>query len=166
MLNFASRAVRCASLACSVLALAACSLEETGAPYGGGGAPGGGGYPGPGGGAASPGGGGYGATPGGTQDINLARELVAAGTVPDAEAFTVEGLLSQHDLESDGAPCEDLLCARPSLGVAPSLEDGESTYWLMLGLSSGIAEFVRPAADVSIVIDASGSMAGDMAETL
>lgn len=168
MSNFASRAVRCASLVCSVLALGACSLAETGAPYGGPGAPGGGGYPGGGAGSpgGAPGGGGYGATPGGTQDINFARELVAAGTVPEAEAFTVEGLLSQHDLPSDGAPCEDLLCARPSLGVAPSVEHGESTYWLMLGLSSGIAEFVRPPADVSIVIDASGSMSGDMEETL
>ncbi len=115
--------------------------------------------------AGAPGGGGIGVTPGGVQDINYAREQVEAGTVPPADAITVEGLLSQHDLPTVGEPCTDLMCLRPALAVAPSLETGESAFWLHLGMTSGLTDFERPPMDLTIVIDHSDSMSIDMDET-
>jgi len=108
-----------------------------------------------------------GATPGGAQDIGLARATIAAGGVPTADSFLVEGLLSEHDLSLDGPECDSLLCARPALGVAPSLETGEIEYWVQLGMSSGIkmADFERPPLDVVLLIDRSGAMDIDMDET-
>ena len=48
---------------------------------------------------------GGGATPGGVQDLSLAREYVARGVVPPAEALLVEGMLSEHDLPLEGDSC-------------------------------------------------------------
>lgn len=105
-----------------------------------------------------------GVTPGGIQDIDFAREQIALGNVPQAEAISVEGLLSEHDLPTGGEPCNDMLCLRPALAYAPSLETGENEYWLHVGMTSGL-DFERPPLDVTIVIDRSSSMSGDMDET-
>jgi Ca-activated chloride channel homolog len=112
-------------------------------------------------------GGDIGATPGGAQDIAYVRELIELGEVPTADAISVEGLLSEHDLPTVGEPCESVLCSRPALGVAPSLETGEPAYWLHLGMTSGIGDDVeRPPVDLVVGIDKSSSMAGDMSETI
>ena len=44
----------------------------------------------------------FGATPGGAQDIALAREKIARGQVPEPEDFVAEGLYSEHDLPLQG----------------------------------------------------------------
>ncbi len=141
-----------------VLALTACDDVSSGMDSAGGAGPGGG---------AAPGGGDLGATPGGAQDIGLARQLIAQGHVPQADAFLVEGLLSEHDLPVEGAPCESLLCVRPAVGVSTDLDTGEPSYWVHLGMTSGVnaAEFVRPPMDAVIVLDRSASMSVDMRET-
>lgn len=111
-------------------------------------------------------GGDVGATPGGAKDIAYARELIASGEVPAAEVISVEGLLSEHDLPSVGDPCGSPLCIRPALGVAPSLESGQRSYWLHLGMASGLgADFQRPPLDLVVAIDKSESMEVDMTET-
>lgn len=118
--------------------------------------------------AASGGGGGnYGATPGGAQDINYARTLIEQGQVPEASTITVEGLISEHDIESSGPDCDDLLCMRPAVGVAPSLETGEMEMWVQLGMVSGFGEgqFRRPPMDIVVLIDKSNAMSIDMDET-
>jgi Ca-activated chloride channel family protein len=109
--------------------------------------------------------GGYGATPGGAQDIRYARSLIESGQVPPADSITVEGLLSEHDLPTEGEPCPSLLCARPAVAVAPSLETGTNAVWLQLGMTSGIQDFHRPPIDLALVIDRSSSMGGDLAQT-
>ncbi len=105
------------------------------------------------------GGGEFGATQGGVQDMGLARELVANGRVPPPEAFTVEGMFSEHDLPLSGPACERLLCLRAAMGVAPDL-DGEISGWLQVGLSSTIdpATYTRPSLTVVATVDVSGSM--------
>ena len=118
------------------------------------------------GGGAGGGGGDLGATPGGAKDIAFAREMIAMGEVPPAEAISVEGLLSEHDLPTVGDPCESALCIRPALGVAPSIETGKRTYWIHLGMTSGLdADFQRPPLDLVVAIDKSASMGVDMAGT-
>lgn len=109
--------------------------------------------------------GGPGVTTGGAQDIGYARTLIGDGIVPRSTDFTVEGLLSEHDIVPAGPPCDAPLCLRPALGVAPSLATGERAHWIHIGMSSGMADISRPPLDVVAVIDKSGSMSIDMAET-
>ncbi|MBK6578367.1 MAG: VWA domain-containing protein [Sandaracinaceae bacterium] len=106
-----------------------------------------------------------GVTPGGVQDIGYAREMVRRGQLPDATAITAEGLFSEHDLPVEGEPCASLLCLRPAFAVVPSLDGASTEYWLQVGLASGLSHLERPPMDLTILIDKSASMAGDMAET-
>ncbi|MBN2497832.1 MAG: VWA domain-containing protein [Deltaproteobacteria bacterium] len=100
-----------------------------------------------------------GATPGGVQDMGTARELIQNGQVPPPEAFSVEGMFSEHDLPLEGAPCEETLCLRGALGVAPGL-DGQPRAWFQVGLSSGVdpGAFERPSLAIVAAVDVSGSM--------
>lgn len=108
----------------------------------------------------------YGATPGGAQDIGYARALIKAGSIPPADAITVEGLLSEHDLPIMGEPCEDLMCVRPVAARAPDLATGEDEMWVHLGMTSGLRhDFERPPLDIVVLVDKSSSMDIDMEET-
>lgn len=109
--------------------------------------------------------GGYGATPGGAQDIGVARKMIADGQVPPADSLSVEGLVSEHDIPAEGPACTTLMCARPATAWAPSFETGKNERWIQIGMTSGITTFVRPALDVVVVIDKSDSMSVDMDET-
>ncbi len=102
---------------------------------------------------------GMGATPGGVQDMGLARELVENGMVPNAECFSVEGMFSEHELGLEGEACDTTLCLRGGLGLAPDL-DGRDMAWFQVGLSSSlnIEEFTRPPLTVVACVDVSGSM--------
>ena len=102
---------------------------------------------------------GFGATPGGVQDINFARDVVAAGQVPPPEAFFVEGMFSEHDLPLKGDPCETTLCLRGATGVAPD-HDGQESGWVQIGLSSNVNvdNFEHPSQTIVAVVDVSCSM--------
>lgn len=109
----------------------------------------------------------FGATPGGAQDIGFAREVIGNGQVPQPDTIMVEGLLSEHDLESSAESCDNLLCLQPDLGVAPDMVTDEQAYWIQIGMQSGLqrSTFRRPPLDVVVAIDKSSSMDIDMAET-
>lgn len=104
--------------------------------------------------------GGAGATPGGVQDLKLARARVAAGEVPVVEDLPYEGLFSEHDLPVEGAPCAEALCVNAGVGVAADLGATVDAAWVHLGLSSGIelATFKRQPLNAAVVLDNSGSM--------
>ena len=107
-------------------------------------------------------GGPMGVTTGGAQDVGYARNAVAAGQIPPASAFVIEGLLSEHDIAVQHAPCEELLCFDAAVGVAPALDTGRDTAFMVVGFSTGMAPGAlrRPALNLALVIDRSGSMAG------
>jgi Ca-activated chloride channel homolog len=95
-----------------------------------------------------------GATPGGLQDLNNARDLIAQEIVPPAEALLVEGLFSEHDLPLESSGCDEPLCIQGALGWQ------EDHGWLQLGLSSNIdmETFERTDLSLMLLIDVSGSM--------
>lgn len=102
---------------------------------------------------------GMGATPGGVQDLRLAREIVDAGRVPPPEALLVEGMFSEHDLPLEGQACEETLCLRGAVGVAPT-HDGLPSGWLQVGMSSNVdpETFERAPQTLIFTVDVSGSM--------
>jgi Ca-activated chloride channel family protein len=104
---------------------------------------------------------------GGAQDIGAAREIINAGGVPQGSLITVEGLLSEHDVPTTGAPCQSPLCIRPAVGIAPSLETGHLERWMHVGLTSGIDldTWQRPPTDLVVAIDKSASMSIDITST-
>jgi Ca-activated chloride channel family protein len=102
----------------------------------------------------------FGATPGGAQDIGLARTKVAAGQVPESEDFVAEGLYSEHDLPLEGSSCDQVLCLRTATAIAPAIDTGRQEVFVQVGFSSNVdpATFRRKPLDVALVIDHSGSM--------
>ncbi len=106
-----------------------------------------------------------GATPGGVQDIELARALIEAGNVPPPEAFLVEGMFSEHDLPLEGEAGSDLLSLRAALGVAPD-RTGRMAAWAQIGLGSTLdpTTFVRTSQTLVLCIDVSGSMGWDYSD--
>lgn len=103
-------------------------------------------------------------TQGGAQDVkhfrSIALDDLGAPSLPQAAGFTVEGLLSEHDLVlPPKKACEQLFCvathAKPS-ARAP----GE--HFVGIGFDSGIDAEAYKAEPISLIalVDRSGSMTG------
>lgn len=106
-----------------------------------------------------------GATPGGAQDIGLARDIILNGRVPTADDFTAEGLYSEHDLEiANAPPCGKPLCVNTASALELGLDDNQRDLFVQLGLQSNISPqaFQRKPLNLGIVIDTSGSMSSNL----
>ena len=118
----------------------------------------------------SPDGASMGATPGGAQDIGYARDRVKDGEVPHPNAFTPEGLFSEHDLPlgagAHAGKCTQTLCVGGEAIASSLLVQPEVSYLAQLGFSSGLdpKTWKRAPLNLVIVVDRSGSMSGQPLE--
>ena len=103
--------------------------------------------------------GGTGATVGGIKDMRYARDLIARGVIPPADAILVEAMFSEHDLALAGPTCERTLCLRTAAGFASEV-DGTPRGFAQVGLSSAVNAdaWQRPATTFVFTVDVSGSM--------
>jgi Ca-activated chloride channel family protein len=110
-----------------------------------------------------------GATPGGAQDIDFARDRIHAGEVPHQNTFTSEGLFSQYDLPLPAdRPCQQLLCLTTAAARADLLAQPEVRYVAQLGFASNLdpKTFRRAPLNLVAVVDKSGSMSGKPLDTV
>ncbi|MCB9748726.1 MAG: VWA domain-containing protein [Myxococcales bacterium] len=111
-----------------------------------------------------------GATPGGAQDIGYARDRIKDGEVPHPNAFTPEGLFSEHDLPlgpgAHAQKCQQTLCVGGEAIASSLLVQPEVGYLAQLGFSSGLdpKTWKRAPLNLVVVVDRSGSMSGQPLE--
>ena len=98
---------------------------------------------------------------GGAKDVDNFRENITACFLPLSTDVTHEGLFFDYTFDtSNKTECTALFCPQYEAAILPDPFNGEDEYFLSVGLGSNlkIADFVRPALDVVVVLDISGSM--------
>lgn len=100
---------------------------------------------------SDPPGGSRGVTQAGAQDIAHFRSLVDDGEVPEPDLLDQVGFFSEHALEQAPAACGEVVCAHPSLAVAPRFDEGT---WTMsfVSLNSAVDPATRPREPVHLVL--------------
>jgi Ca-activated chloride channel family protein len=104
----------------------------------------------------------FGITPGGAQDMRLAREIIEDGGIPTADQFTAEGLFSEHDLPLPGDACDQDLCPRAAAALMHPVDGRGARALVQLGFATRHGEsFRRAPLNVAVAVDVSGSMSGE-----
>ncbi len=104
---------------------------------------------------------GIGLKPGGAQDIAFFRQKLAAALLPKPGDMTIEGWLNEHDTVLPAAQKDRVVTLHALAGVMAE-PGGQPEAVLQIGLNSGksLAD-VQTTLSLTVVIDRSGSMAGD-----
>ncbi len=112
--------------------------------------------------AGSPGGGG-GVGFGGAQDIGQFRNILEAGDIPGPSTLDANGFFSEHRTELPPPDCGQTLCSHGMLAVGRSWvsDDYQATLQVALNTPIDPSSLVRKPLDMVVVVDTSGSMAGD-----
>jgi Ca-activated chloride channel family protein len=101
-----------------------------------------------------------GADPGGAQDIAQARAAIARGKIPEPAAITVEGLLSEHSIESvpPANPGHLYVTAAATWNADYASFTPLADVVIGFGTTIDLATFERAPQNLCLVIDQSGSM--------
>lgn len=101
-----------------------------------------------------------GVTTGGTKDMAYARQIIEDGDIPDPDAVTVEGLLSEHDIPVEEPPAAPILYSTVTTAWNQDFETilPLATVAVGLGTTINAGEFTRQPQNLCLVIDRSGSM--------
>jgi Ca-activated chloride channel family protein len=104
---------------------------------------------------------GIGLSAGGAGSVATFRRNVREGYLPLPESMSYEGLFHEYYFDTGGdGSCTGTFCPRYATAVTPDPLSGETERYLSVGLDSGIAQsaFERPALNLVVALDVSGSM--------
>jgi Ca-activated chloride channel homolog len=99
-----------------------------------------------------------GVTQAGAQDAAQFRSLIEDGSVPKPDVLDQVGFFAEHALDQPPADCGDVVCAHPSLAVAPRFDDGTWTM-AFVSLNSSVDPETRPRKPVHLVLAVESSLA-------
>jgi Ca-activated chloride channel homolog len=99
-----------------------------------------------------------GVTQSGAQDSAHFRSVIEQGDVPAPSLLDQVGFFAEHALDQPEADCGDVICAHPSLAVAPRFDDGTWTM-AFVSLNSAVDPETRPRRPVHLVLAVEGSAA-------
>lgn len=100
---------------------------------------------------------------GGAKDTDNFIENIKQEYLPKLDAITYEGTYYQHYFETGlTGECKSLFCPSYTKAMKRDLYTDEKSYYLNVGLNSGIEEsdFKRKKLNLVVVLDISGSMGG------
>jgi Ca-activated chloride channel family protein len=99
-----------------------------------------------------------GVTQAGAQDAAYFRNLIKAGSIPEPGLLDQVGFFAEHALDQPPADCGQVVCAHPSLAVAPRFDDGTWTM-AFVSLNSAVDPETRPREPVHLVLAVESSAA-------
>lgn len=103
--------------------------------------------------------------PGGSQDIGYARQIIESGGIPSTEAFSAEGLFSEHDLPMEGGECDQLLCPLAKAAWTDPVDGSGERFLMQLGFDTFMTDFERRDLRLMVALDVSGSMGESFDQT-
>ncbi|GEM_PF-1433417 len=109
---------------------------------------------------------GGGVTVGGQEDIAAARQAITDGEIPDPVSITPEGFLSEHSIPLTSPPGDGLLFTEAAVAWSRPFDAFSPLATVRIGLGSSVdpAAYSRPALNLCLLIDRSGSMADPIDE--